>query len=183
MLAYVFVHRPGEAVDQHEYESRLLAFHRSLAASPPAGFIHSRVWRVPGGPLGEAFEDWYHVEDWPALGSLNQAAVTGSRKAPHDQVASLVMDGTGAVYGLLHGDPVASGAYRMRVEKPRGMPYQDFEEALRKATGPDAASWKRQMVLGPDVEFLANCASRPAAAVLDAPATIAPIRSVYEPGG
>lgn len=162
MLAYVFVHRPAATVDRRQYVTRLGAFHQALAAAPSRGFHRSWVWQVDAGPLGEAFEDWYLVEDWAALGALNEAAVTGARKAPHDEVAPQAVEGVGAVYGLVHGEPAASARYRMRVTKPAGVPYAEFEARLRETAGPAAAVWKRQMVLGPDHEFLVDRETPPA---------------------
>lgn len=115
MLAYVFVHRPAAAADRREYLTRLRSFHDALAAAPSRGLRRSWVWQVETGPLGEAFEDWHLVENWAALGALNQAAVTGPRKAPHDEVAPRAAEGVGAIYGLMHGEPVDSASYRLKV--------------------------------------------------------------------
>ena len=166
MLAYVFVHRPAAAADRREYLTRLRSFHDALAAAPSRGFRRSWVWQVETGPLGEAFEDWYLVEDWAALGALNEAAVTGPRKAPHDEVAPRAVEGVGAIYGLMHGEPVDSASYRLKVTKPLGASYPQFEARLREATGPTGVLWKRQMVLGPDHEFLVDSEMRPAEDVL-----------------
>lgn len=181
MLAYVFVHRASAGIDRREYEVRLLGFHEALAASSPAGFIASWTWRVAAGPLGKAFEDWYLVVNWPALGELNDAAVDASRKPAHDEIASLIGEGAGAVYGLLDGDPAARAAtYRMRIAKPVGVSYSDFEAALVESSGPAAAVWKRQMVLGPDLEFLVNAATRPTGTVLGQSADITALQVVGE---
>ena len=92
MLAYVFWHRPGGDEAPAAYEARLTAFHAALAEHPPEGFAGSAALRVqeapwlPGG--GPAYEDWYAVEGWDALGALNEAAVRGARAQPHDAVAA-----------------------------------------------------------------------------------------------
>lgn len=163
MLAYVFVHQQADGADVSEYGVRLAAFHAALAAAPPPGFRGSWVWRVEAGPFGEAFEDWYLVDDWTALGALNTAAVTGSRKVAHDDVTPRAARGVGAIYGLVSGEPIVKARFRMRIAKPLGVPYPDFEEALRQAAGPDGVIWKRQMVLGPDLEFLVNAPAFPVA--------------------
>lgn len=160
VLAYVFVHRPSEGADWRNYASRLLAFHAALAAAPPRGFRGSWVWQVEAGPLGAALEDWYLVEDWAALGTLNRAAVTGPRRAPHDDLVPRAAQGVGAVYGLVFGRPGATPRCRVRLAKPLGVPYPDFEAGLQDAAGPDAVIWKRQMVLGPDLEFLIDVPQR-----------------------
>jgi hypothetical protein len=153
MLAYVFVHRPSAGTEPSLYLSRLRAFHDALAIAPPSGFLRSWVWSVSDGPLGEALEDWYLVENWAALGVLNDAAVTGKRQVPHDQVAPLSGTGAGAVYRLIHGAPLPAGRRRVRVSKPAGTHYEEYEGQLRRAAG-TGTIWKRQMVLGPDAEFL-----------------------------
>ena len=50
MLAYVFWHWPAENVAADRYVERLLAFHRTLAASPCPGFHGSEVFAVEGEP-------------------------------------------------------------------------------------------------------------------------------------
>lgn len=179
MLAYVFVHRSGDSIEPMVYVSRLRAFHDALAEAPPAGFVRSWVWRVSGGPVGEALEDWYLVEDWAALGVLNDAAVTGKRRVPHDQVASLSRDGAGAVYGLVHGAPVPTPGRRLRVSKPLGASYSEYEEQLRHDVGA-ATIWKRQMVLGPDAEFLIDSSDSSASALFD-PLSVSTLELITAP--
>jgi hypothetical protein len=172
MLAYVFVHQPAGDAGEEGYASRLAGFDQALAAAPPPGFIEPWVWKLAAGPFGEAFEDWYLVEDWAALGTLNQVAVTDDRKAPHDEITSLAVSGAGAIYQLVYGgkrNPTAT--YRTRVAKPIGVPYATFQERLELAAGPDGTVWKRQMALGADLEFLIDTPSRPAEGVLDRPVT------------
>ena len=53
MLAYLFWHRPEEAVDPVEYEERLRGFHRALG-SRSGSF---RLDRLPFGS-GGGYEDW-----------------------------------------------------------------------------------------------------------------------------
>lgn len=163
MLAYVFVHQPIDGADAAEYGARVVAFHAALAAAPPEGFQGSWTWRVEAGPLGAAFEDWYLVEDWTALGTLNTAAVTGPRKAPHDDVATQAGAGAGSIYGLVSGKPASGDRFRMRIGKPPEVPYSGFESAIRNAVGPEGVIWRRQMVLGADFEFLVNAPAAPIA--------------------
>ena len=179
MLAYVFIHGPLAGHDVEDYTSRLARFHQALIAAPPPGFIESWVWEMAGGPLGAAFEDWYLVEDWTALGALNQAAVTGQRKAPHDEVAPLAAKGAGAVYELVHGTPNTTAKYRTRVAKPAGVTYETFQRQLERAAGTNGTVWKRQMVLGPDLEFLIDSTSPPAEGLLDHKAEITAMQVVH----
>ncbi|MBV9610385.1 MAG: hypothetical protein JO187_12570, partial [Acidobacteria bacterium] len=107
MLAYVFWHWHRPQVSEQDYEEHLRRFHRALAAEPPRGFISSAAFRVDGArwiPQPRTYEDWYLVDDFAALGTLNEAAVSASRKLPHDEVARLAADGTAGVYRLVGGE-------------------------------------------------------------------------------
>ncbi len=119
MLAYLFWHRPLDDTAIEAYEQAQVAFHRSLARSPPAGLRGSAVFRVaeipwlppPAGIApGQAhasyagYEDWYLLEDYAALGVLNQAAVGRGHRSAHDDVARRFGAGAGGLYGLIEGD-------------------------------------------------------------------------------
>jgi len=151
MLAYVFWHWPSPSVDSTVYRKELLAFHRMLAAHPSEGLQGSRVWSVTGAPwlpIENAFEDWYLVEDFTALGKLNEAAVAGRRRDPHDSVARLVGGGVGGVYRRLTegNQPLERVSW---LTKPSGMGYAVFLARMP----PGVELWQRQMVLGPAPEF------------------------------
>lgn len=152
MLAYVFWHWPDPSVDRARYADALVAFHRALAWRLPPGVRGSRVFEVEGAPwvpAGHALEDWYFVEDFTALGVLNDAAVSGARGGPHDDVARLAAGGAGGVYRLRA--PSRGGPTLDRTtwcSKPPGVPYADFLARL-----PPAEVWQRQLVLGPAPEF------------------------------
>jgi len=91
VLAYVFWHSPAGGVDAPMYEELLNAFHRRLAAYAPPGFQGSAAFTFHGAPWFSAdpgYVDWYKVDDFASLGALNEAAVTGARKDPHDKVAA-----------------------------------------------------------------------------------------------
>jgi hypothetical protein len=153
VLAYVFWHRPGG--DAGPYEARLAAFHAALAADPPEGFHGSAALRVeeapwlPGG--GPSYEDWYGVEDWTALGRLNEAAVSGTRGEPHDAVAARAAAGAGALYGLVSGPPELVATRASWLSKPAGADREAFHDRLG---GPGRSVWMRQMVLGPSPEYV-----------------------------
>jgi hypothetical protein len=156
-LAYVFWHRADDDIASTAYEQRLAAFHAALAATPPPGFAGSCALRV-----GErAYEDWYVVADWAALGTLNRHAVTGSRLRPHDAAAAHAIDGSAGVYALLAG-PAQPPAYPHGawLAKPEGMDHAAFHAALP----PGVTAWQRQMTLGPAGEYTLR-----AAAPLDLP--------------
>lgn len=150
MLAYLFWHWPAPEVEHGRYVERLLAFHRALRAAPPPGFHGSRVFAIEGAPWAPAtpaYEDWYLVGDFAALGLLNEAAITATRLVPHDAVARLAGGGAGGVYRRLStGDGIPDAVHW--VSKPLGESYAAFAARL-----PAAEVWQRQLVLGPVPEF------------------------------
>jgi hypothetical protein len=159
VLAYLLWHTPTGG-DPLPYERGLAAFHRALAAAPPAGFVRSWTLRVtppawlPAGPAH--YLDWYLVESFTALGQLNDAAVSGTRRAPHDRVAALTRTGTAGLVGLAGGTiEVPAAPVLALLDKPGGQPYDTFRPALAAvAEGvPGAGCWMRQMTLGPGPEF------------------------------
>ena len=82
MLAYVFCHWKRADVGTQDYEDRQRAFHAALWAAPPSGFVESFSVGVSDAPWAaspEAYEDWYLIEDFSALGLLNEAAISNSR--------------------------------------------------------------------------------------------------------
>src|SRR5205823_11608197 len=98
VLAYVFWHWRRPNVSTSDYALRQRTFHAALAAAPSAGFLRSFSRRLSGASWAndgaEAYEDWYLVDDYGALGELNQAAISASRSAPHDAAAALAAAGT-----------------------------------------------------------------------------------------
>jgi hypothetical protein len=154
VLAYVFWHRPAEGAGREAYEARLAAFHAALAAHPPDGFAASAALRVTAAPwlpgTGLAYEDWYAVTGWDALGRLNEAAVRGARARPHDAVAAEAAAGAGALYGLVSGPPVLGARRTSWLGKPAGFDRDVFHAKL---AGPGRSVWMRQMVLGPAPEY------------------------------
>lgn len=182
MLVYVFVHRPTPGAGAEEYASRLAEFHGALRSAPPTGFVNSWVWQLTTGPLGAAFEDWYAVRGWAALGALNQAAVSGLRKAPHDRVAPLAAGGAGGIYELVCGAPTMTARYRTRIAKPAGLRYRTFQPHLKRAAEVSGALWKRQMVLGPDAEFLIDSPWQPDLGMFDRLAEVTELHPIYPSG-
>ena len=158
MLAYVFWHWAESAASPESYEEMLRAFHRALAVHPPDGFRGSAALRIEGAgwvPAGRGYEDWYLIEDFAALGVLNEAAVSGLRQAPHDQVAQLARGGTAGLYRLIAGRPEFKAArWASWLSKPRGTSYPEFYDELRPwPERPETTLWQRQMTLGPTSEF------------------------------
>jgi hypothetical protein len=163
MLAYLFWHEPHADVDADRYVAHLNAFHGALTHAPPPGFVRSWSVRLDQAPWdgGPAFEDWYLVEDWAALGTLNEAAVRAPRDGAHDAIAALATNGAGGLYLLQHGTLDGPAQWAGWVVKPQGEPRDPFEARLRDAAGTGAVL-RRQMVLGPAPEYLVLAEREPA---------------------
>jgi hypothetical protein len=178
VLAYVFWHWPDPATDPGRYLDALLEFHRSLAASPSPGFRGSRVLEVAGAPwtpAPRALEDWYLLDDFAALGALNEAAVSGPRRGPHDGAARLARGGAGGVYRRLAEGAAAAPGRATWFGKPAGVGYPEF---LAEVKGGEL--WQRQLVLGPAPEFCLLDAEPPARAAAPCALTV---RSVFPAPG
>lgn len=159
MLAYVFWHWPQKNVARSAYLDHLADFHRTLAANRPGGFRQSVVFSIRGAnwlkTSGEAFEEWYVLDDSAAMDPLNDAAVSGVCEEPHNRVARDAADGTAGLYRLRAGDEdLAQARFAVWLSKPDGVSYKDFYSGLQSMTSqPGVALWGRQMVLGPTTEF------------------------------
>jgi hypothetical protein len=183
LLAYVFWHWRQVEIAAQAYENRQRAFHAALAAAPSAGFLGScsvalsyAPWAAGGG---DAYEDWYMVQDFSALGFLNEAAVSASRAAPHDAAAAVAAGGAGGLYRLQHGAAVHQPQVAHWFGKPAGMSYSTlFAQLAPVVEHVQGALWMRQMVLGPAREFCLH-----AAAPVSLPAVFAalvlPLRQVW----
>ena len=90
MIAYVFWHTPRSSIDGSDYEQGLEAFHSALAGRPSGGYCSSlslRVGRLPWMGDATSYEDWYLVDDFTALGELNDRAAADHHATTHDRVA------------------------------------------------------------------------------------------------
>lgn len=154
MLAYVFWHWSKHEESGGDYRARLVEFHRALAASPPQGYRGSRVFAVTAASWAPAardvLEDWYFVDDFTALGVLNDAAVSARNRGVHDAIAARADGGAGGLYKLCtpRTDAPAAAAW---FAKPAGSSYAAFFAGV----APGIELWQRQMVLGPAPEFCA----------------------------
>jgi hypothetical protein len=163
MLAYVFWHRPLDDSADVAYEQAQVAFHRSLAHTPPAGLLGSTCARAAELPwlAGEAggYEDWYFVEDYTALGVLNDAAVGHDHRASHDDLARRFGAGAGGLYGLIEGQPLDVGALgelsaAVWIARAPGTPRRTLDELLGEdGDARHASLWRRQLVFGPAPEL------------------------------
>ena len=156
MLAYLFWHQPSadQAVDR--YERALVGFHRRLRDVPVPGLVASGTARVDGLPWlsGGGYEDWYAVDDYTALGVLNDAAIDADHAEAHDLAAHAAGFGAGGLYALERGAIATPAGYCAWLTKPAGISYPDFAEWLMVLTAGEAVTvWRRQMVLGPAPEY------------------------------
>ena len=159
-LAYVFWHWPRTGIRNDAYEAKLGSFLDTLNSHKPPGLVEAMSFRVESLPWAAAsqnglYEDWYIVEGFSALEALNDAAVSGQTRAPHDSIASDYMKGAGGILKRIGGDlPVREARYSTWIEKPMGPSYQSYYEELAKLTGNRRTDlWRRQMVLGPSPQF------------------------------
>lgn len=174
MLAYLLWHRPEEGVEPEVYERAGERFHRSLQRNPPAGFRGSALYRVEGlrwlaaGAVG--YEDWYLLDDFAAVGVLNEAAVAHGHRGAHDDVARRFGAGAGGLYALLEGHAnLAEAPLVIWVSRPTHASKGALAELLGDGMDPEHASlWRRALVLGPAPEY---CLLAP-----EPPAGVAPTR-------
>ena len=166
MLAYVFWHWPQSTIDRGAYLDHLADFHRTLAANKPGGFQRSIVFSIKGASwlntTGEAFEEWYLLDDSAAMDPLNHAAVSGVCEEPHNRVARQAADGTGGLYRFRAGEQdLEHSKFAVWLSKPSGVSYPDFFAALQPLTNqPGVGLWGRQMTLGPTTEFCIHSSSQ-----------------------
>lgn len=180
-LAYVFWHQSRPDITPSMYETKLAAFHGSLASQELSGLVDVMSFRVnalPWSPRqGTVYEDWYVVTDFAALGTLNDAAVAGDSRESHDSVAQDYLKGAGGILKSIQGDlGLRDARLATWVEKPTGMSYQSFYEEVAKLAGDKKTNlWRRQLVLGPTPQFCIHSTVE-----LHAPENFRPVSSRME---
>jgi hypothetical protein len=165
VLTYLFWHQADEDVPRERYEQALVGFHHRLREVPVAGLVAWGTARVRGLPWmhGDGYEDWYAVDDYTALGALNDAAVDASHLDAHDLVAHAARFGAGGLYALEQGEISTPARHGVWLTKPVGVGYPSFREQLAAHTAGEPVSvWRRQMVLGPSPEFRVTAEREPA---------------------
>lgn len=166
MLAYVFWHWPQASVDRDAYVRHLIAFQETLAVNKPAGFRESVVFRIRGASWlktqGEAYEEWYLLDDSAAIDPLNEGAVSGACLEPHNRVAREAADGAGGLYRFRMGNEnLRESRFATWLRKPNGVSYQEFYAGLETIISqPGVGLWARQMTLGPTTEFCFHSPTR-----------------------
>ena len=167
MLAYVFWHRAALAVTGEEYEDACRRFHRGLAIHLPGGLTETACLRAANLPWlgdgGAGLEDWYVVEDYAALGVLNDAAVGRGHVSAHDRAARLMGEGTGSIYRLLDGVPELSQVrVAAWISPARGHDLSRLDDFLADGIERSGGSlWRRQLALGPAPELCLLAAEAP----------------------
>jgi hypothetical protein len=176
VLAYVFWHRPRDPRSADAYEQANVAFHRSIARVPPAGSRGSAFFRVaelpwlssaggrdagpgtgPGSGASAGYESWFLVEDFTALGVLDEAAVGHGHRTTHEQAARRLGAGAGGLYGLRDGRPragmLAEAPLALWVDGPSEAKTLPRAEMLADGVDPEQASlWRRRLAFGPAPE-------------------------------
>ncbi len=180
MLAYVFWHRPKPGGAAEAYEETLSAFHGSLSHRPPEGLRASASFRVaevpwlaigePEGSSSAGYEDWYLLEDYTALGVLNEAAVAHGHRTAHDRAARSYGVGTGGLFALQEGQGESSidAPLAIWVAREAGSAEPLLGELLGDGAAPGSSSlWRRQLVLGPSPELCLLSREAPAGVAPD----------------
>jgi hypothetical protein len=153
MLAYFFYHWKSPTVTEIDYENRLRDFQEALTDTPPEGFSTSWCVALKGTPWanggGNSYEDWYVLRNSADLDPLNDAAVSASRKVPHDKAAAGAADGAGGLYRVRAGEMIRSPRFTTWFAKPDGWSYAQLYERLSPTMSGGGALWQRQMAIGP----------------------------------
>jgi len=119
---------------------------RSRLRRPPA-FADRGSGRSRRAARHGLFEDWYLVEDWTALGALNQAAVPDQERCSTTTLHHSPRKGPDQSMGS------GSGSRAPPPDSACGWPsrsgaYPDFGARLQDLTGSRAVVWQRLMVPG-----------------------------------
>jgi len=174
MLAYVFWHRPAADAERGAYEQALERFHRSLAHRPPSGYRGSAASRLPelpwlappaGATEAAAYEDWYLLEDWSAVGVLEEAAVSRGHVTAHAAAAARTVVAAGAVYRLVEGRARLDAERAVWVGHKPGHEPPSLSALLGDGMDVERDGlWRRCLVLGPAPEHCVLAGEAPAGA-------------------
>jgi hypothetical protein len=130
-----------------------------LISAKPAGLIDALSFRIDKRPwktkTGNSYEDWYVLEDFSAMGIMNEAAVSSTVFKSHESIARVASGGTGGIYKLIKGKlELRESHFSVWMQKPQGISYKSFSEIISRISERGRTKvWQRQMVLGPAPEF------------------------------
>jgi hypothetical protein len=162
LLAYVFWHWLRFEVHRADYEKALVDFYKAVRAVKPRGFVDCFGYRLDSlpwkAPVSDGYEDWYLIEDFHSLGTLNETVVSGTTTQPHQAVASLAAGGSGGLYKLNSARYDDRDRFSTWFPKPSGMSYRDLNSILNTLDHSD--HWQRQLTLGPAPEFCLHSSER-----------------------
>ena len=110
------------------------------------------------------YEDWYLLDDWQAVGVLEEAAVSRGHLTAHHTVASRAGVATGSVYRLIEGHPRLGGSGEaIWVTPAPGHENPSLAALLGDGMDRDSGGlWRRCLGLGPAPEFCLLTAEAPA---------------------
>jgi hypothetical protein len=139
-------------------------------ATPPAATATPSPAPTTTSPASDpasgspAYEDWYLVDDWSALGVLEEAAVSRGHFSAHDAIAAHTDAGAGAVYRLQEGSARPQAAIAaVWVTARRGHAAPSLGELLGDGMDPERDGlWRRCLVLGPAPEYCVLAGEPPA---------------------
>jgi len=110
-----------------------------------------------GAPQGRDLLVRLLLEHSAAIDGLNDAAVSGPCRQPHDAVARLAQNGAGSLYGLVRGaaapSSLTAALHVAWFGEPQGLSYDALFSEMEPWLGAGVALWRRQMALGPPPEF------------------------------
>ena len=133
----------------------------SVGAGPVSGGADP----LPGGAGAlSAYEDWYLVDGWSAVGVLEEAAVGRGHQSSHEAVAAMTGVTTGAIYRLIEGLPrLECAPLAVWVKRSPGHAPVTIEDLLADGMERDAAGlWRRCLGLGPAPEYCLLATEPPA---------------------
>jgi hypothetical protein len=174
VLAYLSWHRAAAGVQPSAYEQALQRFHRSLAHRPPSGFRGSTAlrlselpWLAPVAGADDSaagYEDWYLLDDWAAVGVLEEAAVARGHETAHHAIAARAGAATGSVYRLVEGSARPSATSEaVWVGHEPGHDRPSLGALLGDGMDPARDGlWRRCLGLGPAPEYCLLATEKPA---------------------
>jgi hypothetical protein len=147
-----------ELVSSKTYENALITFHRSLYNFGVKGYIGSQTFKIEGaywmGASESGYEDWYLLKDSSVMDKLNQAAVSGSVKDPHNTAAHMATSLHAGLYVIKSPYPsFLSGKSAVWFTKPREMDLNQILSNYGNSNDNIGDLWMRLMVLGPTPEY------------------------------